>query len=103
MSSTRRRLRRRSAALLSPNIRPWRHDDVRNVARCLRGVAVVLRERMADEREEWVEIDAKGVARPLGETAALRMQGRQGRFSVLSSPAHLLGLRKLEAKRCVGA
>jgi hypothetical protein len=58
---------------------------------------------MADEREEWVEIDAKGVARPLGETAALRMQGRQGRFSVLSSPAHLLVMRKLEAKKATDA
>jgi hypothetical protein len=38
------------------------------------GVAVVLRERMVDEREEWVEIDAKGVARPLGESWLCRLE-----------------------------
>src|SRR4051812_38268208 len=54
---------------------------------------------MADERAEWVEIDAKGVARPNGEVASLRMQGRQGRFAVLPSPAHLLVLRKVDAKK----
>jgi hypothetical protein len=58
---------------------------------------------MSEERGELVEIDAKGIARPLGETAALRMQGRQGRFSVLPSPAHLVVLRKQDARRGVDA
>ncbi len=54
---------------------------------------------MTDERAEVVEIDGKGIARPLGETASLRMQGRQGRFSVLPSPANLLVMRKVEGKK----
>src|SRR5262245_48988216 len=68
-------------------------------ARCLDGGAVVLRKSMADDRAELVDIDAKGTTRPLGEVASLRMQKRQGRFSVLPSPAHLLVLRKLDAKK----
>src|SRR5262245_53531613 len=54
---------------------------------------------MNDERAELVEIDPKGVARPQGETASLRMQGRQGRFAVLPSPAHLVVLRKVDGWR----
>ena len=54
---------------------------------------------MAKDREEVVEIDAKGMARPLGEIAALRMQGRQGRFAVLPSPPHMLVMRKLEGTK----
>src|SRR6266536_2057098 len=54
---------------------------------------------MATDRDEIVEIDRKGVARPLGETATLRMQGRQGRFAVLPAPAQLLVMRKLEGSK----
>jgi hypothetical protein len=51
---------------------------------------------MADPRAELVDIDEKGVARPVGDVSLLRMQGRQGRFSVAPSPSHLLVMRKVE-------
>ncbi len=54
---------------------------------------------MSDPRTELVDIDEKGIARPLGEGALLRMQGRQGRFAVLPSPPHLLVMKKLEGTR----
>lgn len=49
---------------------------------------------MSDGRDDIVRIDAGGVARPVGETARVRMQGREGSFHVLPSPAHLLLLRR---------
>src|SRR6478672_6445175 len=54
---------------------------------------------MAGERAELVEIDAKGIARPVGETASIRMQGRQGRFAILPAPPDLLLLRKASAAK----
>lgn len=62
---------------------------------------------MVEEPDELVEIDLAGNAHPMGETAALRMQGRRGRLSVLPSPAHMLVMRRLEdesgsdARACV--
>jgi hypothetical protein len=51
---------------------------------------------MAAVRAELVEIDAKGVARPVGEAAA-RMQGLEGRFAIQPSPPELLVLRRVGA------
>src|SRR3954467_13476665 len=53
---------------------------------------------MAGERTDLVEIDAKGIARPVGETASLRLQGRQGRFPLPPAPSHMVVLRKVGAK-----
>src|SRR5439155_15255118 len=41
----------------------------------------------------------KRIARPIGDSASLRMQGRQRRLSVIPSPANLLVMRKLEGKK----
>jgi len=62
---------------------------------------------MVEERDELVEIDLEGTARPIGERASVRLLGRQGRLAVLPSPAHMLVLRKVpdlkdsEARACV--
>lgn len=49
---------------------------------------------MSDARDDIVRIDATGLARPVGETARVRMQGREGEFHVLPSPPHLVMLRR---------
>jgi hypothetical protein len=49
---------------------------------------------MPDARDDIVRIDADGVAKPIGETARVRMQGREGSFHVLPSPPHLVFLRQ---------
>ena len=49
---------------------------------------------MSDARDDIVRIDASGVAHPVGETARVRMQGREGSFRVLPSPPHLVLLRR---------
>lgn len=49
---------------------------------------------MSDARDDIVRIDASGVAHPVGETARVRMQGREGSFHVLPSPPHLVMLRR---------
>lgn len=49
---------------------------------------------MSDARDDIVRIDADGVARPVGETARVRLQGREGEFHVLPSPPHLVMLRR---------
>jgi Domain of unknown function (DUF4388) len=49
---------------------------------------------MSDARDDIVRIDADGVAKPIGETARVRMQGREGSFHVLPSPPHLVFLRQ---------
>jgi Domain of unknown function (DUF4388) len=49
---------------------------------------------MSDGRDDIVRIDADGVAKPIGETARVRMQGREGAFHVLPSPPHLVFLRQ---------
>src|SRR4051794_698918 len=54
---------------------------------------------MPSARDEVVQIDAKGTARPIGENAALRMEGRAGRFSILPSPPHLVVLRRFAPKQ----
>jgi hypothetical protein len=49
---------------------------------------------MSDARDDIVRIDASGVAQPVGETARVRMQGREGSFHVMPSPPHLVFLRQ---------
>src|SRR3954454_4856880 len=61
---------------------------------------------MAGERTDLVEIDAEGIARPVGETASLRLQGRQGRFAIQPAPSHMVVLRKVagakgEGRACI--
>jgi len=49
---------------------------------------------MAEADDDLVRIDASGVTRPVGETARVRLQGREGEFHVLPSPPHLVFLRR---------
>jgi hypothetical protein len=49
---------------------------------------------MAEARDDLVRIDVAGVAHPVGETARVRMQGREGAFRVLPSPPHLIYMRQ---------
>lgn len=49
---------------------------------------------MSEARDDIVRIDASGVAHPVGETARVRMQGREGSFHVMPSPPHLVLLRR---------
>jgi hypothetical protein len=61
---------------------------------------------MSDARDDIVRIDANGDARPVGETARIRMQGREGSFRVLPSPPHLVLLRRdaataLDSRACL--
>lgn len=49
---------------------------------------------MSDARDDIVRIDSGGVAHPVGETARVRMQGREGEFHVVPSPPHLVLLRR---------
>lgn len=49
---------------------------------------------MADARDDIVRIDVSGVAHPVGETARVRLQGREGSFHVLPSPPHIVVLRR---------
>lgn len=44
--------------------------------------------------DDLVMIEAGGRVRPIGESAAVRFQAREGLFHVLPSPAHLLILRE---------
>jgi hypothetical protein len=53
---------------------------------------------MAAVRAELIEIDAKGVARPVGQAAA-RMQGLEGRFAIQPGPPELLLLRRVGAAK----
>jgi hypothetical protein len=48
---------------------------------------------MADD-DDLVMIEAGGRVRPVGESAAVRFQAREGMFHVLPSPPHLLVLRE---------
>src|SRR5512147_1800691 len=52
---------------------------------------------MKEDKDTLVEIDSKGVAHPLGQTATLRLQSRAGPYNVLPGPAHLLFLRRVES------
>src|SRR3954470_20367768 len=63
------------------------------------GVSLYSPKSMAGERADLVEIDAKGIARPVGETASLRLQGRQGRFAIQPAPSHMVVLRKVGAAK----
>lgn len=49
---------------------------------------------MAEARDDLVRIDVAGVAHPVGETARVRMQGREGTFRVMPSPQHLVFMRR---------
>jgi hypothetical protein len=49
---------------------------------------------MAEAPDDLVRIDVAGVAHPVGETARIRMQGREGSFRVLPSPPHLVFMRR---------
>ncbi len=49
---------------------------------------------MTGGRDDLVQIDASGVARPVGETARVRLQGRGGSFHVLPSPPDLVYMRR---------
>ena len=49
---------------------------------------------MAEAPDDLVRIDVAGVARPVGETARVRMQGREGTFRVMPSPPHLVFMRR---------
>jgi hypothetical protein len=61
---------------------------------------------MAEARDDIVRIDVTGVAHPVGETARVRLQGREGTFHVLPSPPHIVVLRREatgegDARACV--
>src|SRR5262245_6760873 len=59
---------------------------------------------MAEGQDDLVRIDATGVARPVGETAAVRLQAREGRFHVLPAPPHLVVMRQVageEGRTCI--
>jgi hypothetical protein len=61
---------------------------------------------MVEGRDDIARVDATGVARPVGETARVRLQGRQGEYHVLPSPPHVLLLRReggdgVDARACV--
>src|SRR5258708_4548860 len=50
-----------------------------------------------EDRDSLVEIDARGTARPVGATASLRMQAREGRFWMVPAPPHLIVMRQAVA------
>jgi hypothetical protein len=58
---------------------------------------------MAETRDDLVRIDVAGVAHPVGETARVRMQGREGMFHIMPSPPHLLFMRQdgPESRACL--
>lgn len=49
---------------------------------------------MAEGSDDLARIDPSGVARPVGETARVRLQGRQGNYHVVPSPPHVVLLRR---------
>jgi len=49
---------------------------------------------MAEGQDDLVRIDVSGTARPVGETARVRLQGRQGTFHVMPSPSHVVFMRR---------
>jgi len=60
-----------------------------------------------EDRDDLVDVDAKGVARPIGRAATQRMQAREGTFHVLPAPAHMVLMRHVrgapgtESRRCL--
>ena len=62
---------------------------------------------MDDDRDELVEFDGAGNARPVGMTAASRMRARDGTYRLMPAPAHLVFMRRagsedaLDRRRCV--
>jgi hypothetical protein len=49
-------------------------------------------------REDLLDVDAKGVAHPVGARAVQRMRARQGTYSVLPAPAHMILMRRVEGE-----
>ena len=63
-------------------------------ARRSRAAKVYARKCMHEEPDNLARIDESGTTRPVGATAALRMQARAGAYHVLPAPPHMLLLQQ---------